>query len=393
MQYLPDRYTNPALKTDIGYQETEDILSFMIADIESVYGLAYEEMLVKCRRYLEWFTVMDAERRKMRDNGAITDDEYKQWRNSKLFVGRQNYAMLETLSNDLVNANQIAASIINGYMPEVYAINGNYITYKLEQEANINIAWTLFDEPTVERLIREKPTLLPKASVNIPDAKRWNKEKLVSAITQGIMQGETTDKIAERLAEVTDMNKNSAVRNAATMTTGAQNAGRLDGMKRAEDMGVETLKKWLATLDGHTRYTHRQVDGEEKQLNQKFTNGLLYPGDPNGAPSEVYNCRCVLTSKVKGSIYNMSDRNNRLQGMSYEQWKDSKGGERLFKAARNENRDYRMMEEYQELLGRKVPGTLKEFQKVKYDNPEQWKSWISEARVKRNLKRKAAQSG
>ena len=154
MQYLPDRYTNPALKADIGYQETEDVLSFMIADIESVYGLAYEEMLVKCRRYLEWFTVMDAKRRKMRDNGAITDDEYKQWRNSKLFVGRQNYAMLETLSNDLVNANQIAASIINGYMPEVYAINGNYITYKLEQEANINIAWTLFDEPTVERLIR-----------------------------------------------------------------------------------------------------------------------------------------------------------------------------------------------------------------------------------------------
>lgn len=307
-----------------------------------------------------------------------------------MFQGRQTYAMLETLSNDLVNADKIAASVINGYMPEVYAINGNYITYTIEKATNINISWTLFDEPTIERLIREKPDLLPKARIEIPKDKRWNKEKLTSAITQGIMQGETVDEIAERLAEVTDMDKNAAVRNAATMTTSAQNAGRDDGIKRAADMGISVKRRWLATLDGHTRYTHRQCDNEIRAIGEKFSNGLLYPGDPNGAPAEVYNCRCVLTAMVSGQLNDFEDRNNRLQGMTYEQWKDSKGGEPLFKAARNENRDYRMHEEYRSLLGKRVPNTLAGFQDLKYKNPDAWRQMVSDARKARNAKRKAA---
>ena len=388
MEYIPDRYQNPLLQNDIGYQETEDLLFDMTAEIESIYGVAYEEMLAKCRKYLEWFVAADTAKRKLLDEKKITKDEYRQWRSSKLFVGRQNYAMLETLSTDLTNINMIAASIINGYMPEVYAINGNYIEYKISKDLNINLAFTLFDEPTVERLIREKPDLLPKARVDIPKDKQWNKQKLSSAIAQGILQGETTDEIAQRLAAVTDMDRNSAVRNAATMTTSAQNAGRVDGMKRAERMGVNLLQMWIATLDGHTRYSHRQVDGELRAIGKKFTNGLLYPGDPNGPPEEVYNCRCVIAAKVSGTDVDFEDRNNRMQGMTYEQWKNGKGNEPLFKAARNENRDYDMHEEYKKLLGKKVPSSLAAFQDLKYKNPEAWKQMVSDARKARNARRK-----
>ena len=337
-EYLPDRF-NPRMLTDEGYIETEEILFNMTAEIESIYGLAYEEMLVKAKKYLQWFLTADLAKKKLVESKEMSISDYKRWRNNYMFQGRQTYAMLETLSNDLVNADKIAASVINGYMPEVYAINGNYITYTIEKATNINVSWTLFDEPTIERLIREKPDLLPKARIEIPKDKRWNKEKLTSAITQGIMQGETVDEIAERLAEVTDMDKNAAVRNAATMTTSAQNAGRDDGIKNAADMGIPVKRRWLATLDGHTRYTHRQCDNEIRAIGQKFSNGLLYPGDPNGAPAEVYNCRCCLTAMVQGQLNDFEDRNNRLQGMTYEQWKDSKGGEPLFRAARNENRD------------------------------------------------------
>ena len=388
MEYIPDRYQNPLLRDDIGYQETEELLFDLTAEIESVYGIAYEEMLVKCRKYLEWFTILDTAKRKLLDEGKITDEEYKQWRNSKMFTGRQNYAMLETLSNDLVNANMIAASIINGYMPEVYAINGNYIEYKISSDLNINLAFTLFDEQTVEMLVQKKPDLLPKAAVNIPIDKRWNKQKLTSAIAQGILQGETTDEIAKRLAAVTDMNKNSAIRNASTMTTSAQNAGRVEGAKRAERMGVQLEGTWIATLDGLTRASHRHVDGERRKVGQKFSNGLLYPGDPQGKPEEVYNCRCAYAVIVKGADVSLEDRENRLDGMPYEQWKNSKGGEPLFKAARNANRDYDMHEEYMDLLGKRVPSTLKGFQDLKYKNPEAWKKMVSDARKARNARRK-----
>lgn len=390
--YLPDRY-NPQMLADEGYIETEELLGDMIADIESVYGIAYNEMLTKAKKYLTWFVAADNLKRKLVENKEMSISNYKLWRSTYMFQGRQTYAMLETLSNDLVNADKIAASVINGYMPEVYAINGNYITYAIEKATNINIAWTLFDEPTVERLIREKPDLLPKAKVNIPDDMRWNKEKLTSALTQGIIQGENIDEIAERLAEVTDMDKTAAVRNAATMTTSAQNAGRVDGMKRAEDMGIKLKQRWLATLDGHTRETHRKCDGELREIGKKFSNGLLYPGDPNGPPAEVFNCRCVITSMVENQLNDFSDRNNQLQGMTYDQWKESKGGEPLFKAARNENRDYKMHEEYRKLLGKRVPNTLAGFQDLKYKNPDAWRKMVSDARKARNAKRKAAKNG
>lgn len=387
MDYLPERY-NPALVSDIGYQETEQVLFEIMAEIESVYGVAYEDIYAKAKKYLAWFTAADIAKRKLVEKKELSMADYKRWRNTYIFQGQQTYGMVETLANALVNVDKIAASIINGYMPEVYAINGNYITYTIEKETNVNIIWTLYDEPTVERLIREKPDLLPKARVDIPKDKRWNKEKLNSSIIQGVLQGETVDEIAERLAAVTDMDKNTAVRNAATMTTSAQNAGRDDGMKRAADMGIKLQRRWLATLDGHTRYTHRQCDGELRDIGKKFSNGLLYPGDPSGPPAEVYNCRCCLVALVDNQLNDFSDRDNRLQGMLYDQWKNSKGGEPLFKAARNENRDYKMHEEYKKLLGKKVPDTLAGFQDLKYKNPEAWRQMVSDARKARNARRR-----
>ena len=55
---------------------------------------------------------------------------------------------------------------------------------------------------------------------------------------QAIIQGDTVEKIADRLAAVTDLNRNHALTNAVTMTTAAQSGGRVDTYKRAMDMGI-----------------------------------------------------------------------------------------------------------------------------------------------------------
>ena len=83
--------------------------------------------------------------------------------------------------------------------------------------------------------------------------------------------------------------------------TGAENAGKLDSMKRAQELGVQLKKLWLATRDGRTRDSHVMMDGEMAEVDEKFSNGCMYPGDPNGAPAEVYNCRCAMRSKVAGA--------------------------------------------------------------------------------------------
>lgn len=387
--FLPERYNQKIV--DIAHNETDYILYYVIiAEIESLYGQAYGEIKEKAEQYLKWFEKTDSEKQKDFKNGTITREDYKNWRINKMLTGKRYYAMLETMSDNFANVNNIAYSIINGYMPEVYAINGNFTAYTIEHNLCINTAFTLYDEQTIERIIRDKPDLLPKAKLNIPKDKQWNKQILTSAIMQSIVQGESIEKTANRLAAVTDMNQSSAIRNAVTMTTSAQNGGREDVYRRAQDMGIKLGKRWIATLDGHTRASHRALDGKVAEIGGKFDNGCEFPGDPKGAPAEIYNCRCTTIGAFADQDFYKFERNIRLGNMTYEEWKNAKGDEPLFKAARNVNRDMRMHEEYRKLLGRKVPSYFRDFQDLKYNNKDTWKKMVSDARKERNKRRRDA---
>jgi uncharacterized protein with gpF-like domain len=291
------------------------------------------------------------------------------------------------MAMDLVNADKIAARIIYDYMPEVYSINGNWQTYVIEHEVQVNTSFELYDHATIERLLRDKPDLLPQPQVDIPKDLRWNKEHLQSAVTQSILQGESVDQLSDRLAAVTDMNQTSAVRNAKTMTTSAQNGGRNDALLRAEEMGIKSKKLWIATLDFHTRPSHRALDGVSVPLGEKFDNGLEFPGDPHGAPAEVYNCRCTMSSVFPDQGIN-PDRHSRLGDMSYDEWKAAHGDEPEFKAARNANRDMDMHKEYRSLLGKKCPKNFRDFQDLKYNQPDKWRQMVSDARKARNERRR-----
>jgi hypothetical protein len=119
-------------------------------------------------------------------------------------------------------------------------------------------------------------------------------------VLQGILQGETMEEIAGRISKVFGMNENSAITNARTMVTGAETKGRMDSYTRAEADGIILDKQWISTKDSRTRHSHVLVDREIKPTDEEFSNGLMYPGDPNGEPSQIYNCRCTVVSIVKG---------------------------------------------------------------------------------------------
>jgi len=57
-------------------------------------------------------------------------------------------------------------------------------------------------------------------------------------------------------------------------------------------------KQWVSTGDGRTRYSHLAIHGEVQPVDKPFSNGLMYPGDPGGAPEETINCRCRQVTVV-----------------------------------------------------------------------------------------------
>lgn len=293
---------------DEGRSETDRILRQMTSEVHKVYRTAYSEIQAKADLYLKDFIKEDARLREQVKDGTLLVTDYQQWRRSHILTGKRWYEMAEILSTDMTNSNLIASGIINYHLPEVYAVGYNYGLYTVEKQAMFETSFTLYDRHTVERLIRDKPDLLPKARIDVPRDKRWNRQKLNSAVTQGILQGETIPEISQRLAKVTDMNETNAIRNARTMTTSAENGGHYDAAKYYENMGIKIKLEWQTCENDRVRKSHAAINGERIDTNGIFSNGCRYPADPLGDPAEVYNCRCRAVEIFDGFDFTEVDK-------------------------------------------------------------------------------------
>lgn len=318
---------------DPAHAATDKELQRMERDVSKVYNKAAESMREKIAKYLDKFADQDLKKQEQLKAGDITEDEYKEWKTRKLIRTEKWGQIRDTLAEDASHANDIAKSVINGHMPDVYAENYNFAVYEIEKGLKAKTTFTLYDHHTAERLLRKDQKLLPSGSSAKAKAKdiKWNQRQIQSELLQGILQGESNQDIAKRMQNVTGANRKASMRYARTMTTAAENAGRNESYKEAEDMGISMEKTWMATLDERTRDSHRMLDGETIPVDETFSNGCDYPGDPDGDPEEVYNCRCTMVTQIKGFARSMSDMgwrsNGGLGGMSYEDWKSGRDAE------------------------------------------------------------------
>lgn len=327
-----------AMKVDPGHNETEYLLKKLELRISNEYAKAEIEITDKLKDYMRRFQIKDDLKKKAMDNGLITQAEYKQWRIGQIMIGKRWGEMQETIAKDLTNTAKIAKSIAYDHMPEVYAINHNYGTFQVEQLSGIDTSYTLYDRQTAEHILglKKDEQLYHKPGIKISRAihegkqMAWDKKQVQSVMMQCILQGESIGNMASRLARsVGDGDRKAAIRNARTMATGAQNAGRVDSYKRAESMGIELEQEWLATLDGRTRHEHRILDGQRVKVGEKFkVEGyeIAYPADPTAAPEMVYNCRCTLIPAIKGmdgDTMSIRQIDQDLQEKTYKEWKES----------------------------------------------------------------------
>ena len=319
------------MPSDYGHEQTDKLLKELENRIDKEYSQAAKEVQEKFYAHMKDFERKDAKMQEKLDAGKITETEYQNWRTNQMLTGQRMNALYDNLAKDLVNADQIAAGMINDSLPDVYALNMNYSTYKIEHTTEIDTNFTLYDRKTVENLMKDNPRIIPrlteKQAARIKKDELWNRQHLVSAVAQGILQGEGIPDIAKRLQTVAAMDDNAATRNARTYITAAQNKGRIDSYERAEKLGIKTNKKWIATLDDRTRVEHRHLDGVSIPYSDVFKMDgyeIEYPGDPSAEPEMIYNCRCTLVDDILDWPYNDERNDEKLGDMTYEQWKHAK---------------------------------------------------------------------
>lgn len=287
---------------DKAHNETDGILADMEAHLAEIYEQAGEEIEAKADEYFSQFERLDAQKKKQVEEGRISEDEYIRWRKNKILYGKHWTQLKEKIAAEYANVNRIALAYINGRLPKIYALNYNAIGKDIGSAVK-GYSFELINADLVKNLATKDDTLLPYKYLDGKKDVRWNTKKVNSAVLQGILQGESIPKMSKRLQSVTGMNKTAAIRNARTCVTGAECKARQDGFERAAADGIELQREWIAAIDGRTRHAHRLLDGHLAGVDEPFKSELgdiMFPGDPEASPENVYNCRCTIAAKVVG---------------------------------------------------------------------------------------------
>lgn len=308
---------------DAANKWTDEQLEALEKRIAKEYRAAQKEIREKQEKFLADYSRERSQRLKALDNTDEAKQEYEAWLKRQTLRSSWMDEMVSSFTASTVRANQRAMELASGAMPAVFAENANYAAYSVDRVAGIDTAFALVDEQTIANLIVNEPDLLPAPRTDIAKRARLNKQRFTSAITQGILQGESVNGVAKRIQSVVKMDFGSAKMAARLAVTSAENAGRVSSYERAKAMGIKLKQEWVATLDSRTRHSHRLLDGEKVEVGEKFSNGLRYPGDPTGPGQEIWGCRCTLIAAVDGFETDDAERWSKLpKGTSYEEWKE-----------------------------------------------------------------------
>lgn len=313
--------------SDYAHEQTDIALEALERAIQRVYSQVGKDIADTMNAFLERFSDADSAKQKQVEAGTLSEADYRTWRAGYIAKGKQYQAAAENAAKIANTANRQAVEVVNGKLPELYALNRNYISYDFFRQG---FSLGYVDVNTMLRLLKDDPELFPPYKLIDSKDIAWNVQKVKDTIKSGLLQGKPLRKIATDLQRVGIMNRNSAILHAQTAVTGAENAGRQDGFKRAADMGIKFKREWIATLDSHTRDAHRHMDGQLRDVDEPFTSDLgkiMYPGDRSANPANVWRCRCTLGSRVMG-FGNDAQRRARsetgenvvINDMTYREW-------------------------------------------------------------------------
>lgn len=130
------------------------------------------------------------------------------------------------------------------------------------------------------------------------------KQTIRQEITRGLASGMRFEDIARNIANVSKAPLSRAKTIARTEGHRIQQASAEDARQLAKSKGADVLKQWDASLDGATRQTHKELDGQIQEVNKPFKSGTksaMYPGD-FGDASEDCNCRCAALTRARWAL-------------------------------------------------------------------------------------------
>lgn len=192
----------------------------------------------------------------------------------------------------LLLTNERAIQAINSSLDGVYGLNFEAMADIITDQSGVNLRQPgfnldkLLDKYTRRAYHRQRSE--PKITKRVEQAFR-----------QALKQGMGIKDMARHLQKTTIISRTSAYATARTETFRIANDGRNAAFERAAAAGLHIKKVWHHShASKDPRRWHLAMEGEARELDEPFSNGLMLPCEAGAPAEEVINCSCYMLPEV-----------------------------------------------------------------------------------------------
>ena len=271
---------------DKAHKETDKILAGLELALRKQYSMAFKEIRQEVQDIFGKFDF---------DSEMTPIERYME---------AQKYERLQKIEEKVAKAinvvNNDAIKQVNQSVLEMYKVNYDFSAKELGVLLAISLPNSAPKSEVKKEVAQEQSPLNELAVDNVKDISDLRR-RVSQSFVSGIMAGENANKLIKRLQKVAELKLNDITRIARTQTTRVENLARIDVYKEVASQGYEIVKEWVAVVDSRTRDAHKKADGQRVPIDEPFiVNGekLMYPGDPNGSPENIINCRCTMRAGI-----------------------------------------------------------------------------------------------
>ena len=270
----------------------------VIGRLKQVYGVSLKDINAKAAKLQKEFDELSA------IYDTIEDEEEKKIlksrMQSKVYQKKYQEGLKKQVSDILDKMHTEEFKTVSDYLNKCYEDGFIGTMYDLQGQG-IPMCFPL-DQEAMTRAVQLDSKISQGLYSRLGEDVSLLKKKITAQVSRGIASGMSFSQVAQQLSGYTNIGFNNAVRIARTEGHRIQVQSAMDACYKAKDKGADVVKQWDSTLDGNTRESHAMVDGEIKELDEKFSNGLMFPGDPSGGAAEVVNCRCALLQRARWAL-------------------------------------------------------------------------------------------
>lgn len=205
--------------------------------------------------------------------------------------------------------------------------------FAFEKSTGMNLGFYTISEKKVEAAILNKADRITWINRATEHGKKMN-QQIREKIAQGLIQGKGYSNIASEIKGVIEKTTGQLIRVIQTETHRVQSEGNLEAFNRVkefgDELGFETKKIWVATLDSKTRPTHQELDGQpanEKGLFETSDGATAEAPGLFGIAEEDINCRCTISYEIDGMTPTMRRDNESgkiIEYKTYREWAEGK---------------------------------------------------------------------